>query len=37
VARSVALITLKNRMLNPAAQLFIDQVRTLTKALAALK
>ena len=37
VPRAVGIITLKNRMLNPAAQLFVDQVRTLTKPLAALK
>jgi DNA-binding transcriptional LysR family regulator len=35
--RPVAVITLKNRLLNPAAQLFIEQVRTLTKPLAVLK
>src|SRR5262249_21196596 len=33
----VVVITLKDRSLNPAAQLFIEQVRTLTKPLAALR
>jgi len=37
VSRSVAIITLKNRTLSSAAQLFIEQVRTLTRPLAALK
>jgi DNA-binding transcriptional LysR family regulator len=37
VTRSVAIITLKNRMLSPAAQLFIEHVRTLTKPLASMK
>jgi DNA-binding transcriptional LysR family regulator len=37
VPRPVAIITIKGRMPNPAAQLFIDQVRTLTKRLASLK
>jgi DNA-binding transcriptional LysR family regulator len=37
VPRPVAIITIKNRMLNPAAQLFIEQVRSLTKPLASLK
>jgi DNA-binding transcriptional LysR family regulator len=36
-AHPVVIITLKDRSLNPAAQLFIEQVRTLTKPLAALR
>ena len=36
-SRPAAIITLKDRSLNPAAQLFIEQVRTLTKPLAAVR